>query len=528
MKTCYLSGDMHDTSPMLAIACDLAADIASADRYRRLIAAVPRIIPCDAAALLRLDGDTLVPVATTGLVPEVAGRRFRLRDQPRLAAIMEAGRVVRFPVDSPLADPFDGSLLGDPTACARMHACMGCPLRVAGEAIGVLALDARDPHAFAGIADDTVATLAALAGAAVRTGGLIEAMEMAKHHQGLVVRQLLLDGRQRAGAQLLGTSAAMERLREEIALVAQSDLSVLITGESGVGKEVVANAIHTASRRSDEPLIHVNCAALPESIAESELFGHLRGSFTGASSDRAGKFELADGGTLFLDEVGELPPLIQPKLLRALQQGEVQRVGSDRSLTVDVRVIAATNRDLSAEMEAGRFRPDLYHRLGAFPLHVPPLRERREDIALLSGHILDQACARFGHGQLRLTPAARSDLEAHAWPGNVRELEHVLMRATLRAAGGWRRQGVVIDTAHLDIQAAAAEPAAEPLAAEVPGETLAQAIDGFTRRRIRDAVERHQGNWSAAGRDLGMSRGNLHRLATRLGLKPLGAKAARA
>ena len=510
---------MVDTAPLLAIACDLAANLAADDRYRRLIAAVRRIIPCDAAAMLRLDGSDLVPVASAGLVPEVAGRRFAVRDHPRLQRILASAGVVRFPADSPLPDPFDGLVLGDPTASAHMHACMGSPLRVADEVIGVLTVDARDPGAFAHLDDDTVATLAALAGAAMRTAGLIEAMEGATRHQGLVLRQLLRDGLSRAGTQLLGVSAAMVRLREEIGLVADSDLSVLITGESGVGKEVVANAIHSASRRRDEPLIHVNCAALPDAIAESELFGHLRGSFTGASSDRAGKFEIADGGTLFLDEVGELPLIVQPKLLRALQQGEIQRVGADRTLVVDVRIIAATNRDLHAEMEAGRFRPDLYHRLGAYPLHVPPLRERREDIAVLAGNILDLAAVRFGHGSLRLTPTARQALDRHSWPGNVRELDHVLMRAALRASGGRRQQAVLIEASHLDLLGGAISVPPVAAAAGSASASLADAIDAFTRERIGAAVAAEQGNWAAAARALGMSRGNFHRLASRLGLR---------
>ncbi len=165
-------------------------------------------------------------------------------------------------------------------------------------------------------------------------------------------------------------------------------------GETGVGKELVARQIHEISARSQEALIQVNCAALPESIAESELFGHVAGAFTGAVRDRTGKFEIAHGGTLVLDEIGELPPVLQPKLLRALQQGEIQRVGSDRSIRVDVRVIAATNRNLQSEVAEGRFRPDLYHRLAVYPIHVPPLRERREDIPLLAAHFLDVWTAR--------------------------------------------------------------------------------------------------------------------------------------
>jgi anaerobic nitric oxide reductase transcription regulator len=198
---------------------------------------------------------------------------------------------------------------------------------------------------------------------------------------------------------MVGASPALQRLLEETAMVAGSEMTVLITGETGVGKERVAQQLHELSRRREEALIHVNCAALPESIAESELFGHVAGAFTGAARDRAGKFEVADGGTLFLDEIGELPLTLQPKLLRALQSGEIQRVGSDRVHRVNVRVVAATNRDLQREVERGRFRADLYHRLAVFPLRVPPLRERREDVPLLAAHFADLARRGWGSGR---------------------------------------------------------------------------------------------------------------------------------
>ncbi len=510
---------------LLELACDLTAGLAAGDRYRRLIATVERVIPCEAAALLRLDGDALVPLAFSGLVPELAGRRFLPREHPRLGVILNhraaggGAAPVRFAPDSTLPDPYDGLMLADPHACARVHACMGCPLVVHGEVIGALTVDSRDPQAFAGIPDETIATLAALAAASIHTAGLIEALERTSSRRDAVLKRLVHDDRERRGARLLGTSAAMQRLRAEIDLVAASDLPVLITGETGVGKELVASAVHAGSRRADEPLVQVNCAALPESIAESALFGHLRGAFTGASADRAGTFEVADGGTLFLDEVGELTASVQPKLLRALQQGEIQRIGADRVLKVDVRVIAATNRDLVAEQAGGRFRSDLYHRLSVYPLHVPPLRDRREDIPLLAGHILDREALRLGCGSARLDAAARSELLAYAWPGNVRELEHVLMRALVRAAGpSGRRQDAVVSPAHLGLDGG---PAAEPVSAAAPAETtpLRQRLDATARREVQATLARHDGRWTPAARELGLTASNLQRLAARLGLR---------
>ncbi len=510
---------------LLNLACELTAGLAGHDRYHRLMAVIERVIPCEAAALLRRDGDDLVPVVFSGLVPDLAGRRLPIAANPRLELILQHAGPLRFPPDSQLADPYDGLMLADAHACARVHACMGCPLTVGNDVIGVLTVDSRDPHAFDALSDETVATLAAVAAASLHTAGLIEALEHTSRRRNLVLKHLVHDDRQRRGGELLGTSPAMQRLRQEIDLVASSDLTVLITGETGVGKELVATALHAASRRCDEPLVQVNCAALPESIAESELFGHVRGAFTGATADRAGKFEIADGGSLFLDEIGELPLSIQAKLLRALQQGEIQRVGSDTMLKVDVRVIAATNRDLQVEQVGGRFRTDLFHRLSVYPLAVAPLRERPDDIPLLVGHILDREGVRLGCGSVRLDATARAALQAYSWPGNVRELEHVLMRALLRATGGGKRSNhhapVIVTTQHLDLgDVAMTAPSTAVTAISTPGEgPLRKRLDAFTRQQVIATLTQRQGNWAATARDLGLTPSNLQRLGERLGLR---------
>lgn len=512
--------------PLLEIALDLCANLAAEDRYRRLAGAVRRIVPCDSMALLRLHEGVLVPVAAAGLVPDMFSRRFVPAEHPRLERALRSSGPTRF-TDSTLPDPFDGLLIAGEADLSRVHACIGCPLVVEGEVVGVLAVDALDAHAFDHLSDDTVARLAALAAAAMRTAGLIETLERVLAQKELVARQLQLDARLRSGDEILGTSAAARRLREEVALLASSDLIGLITGETGVGKEVVARAIHAQSSRAEKPLIYVNCAALPESVAESELFGHVRGAFTGAIDKRAGKFEAADGGTLFLDELGELPLSVQPKLLRALQTGEIQRVGSDRALRVNVRVLAATNRDLVEEVRAGRFRADLYHRLSVYPLRVPPLRERPEDVPLLAGYFLDNAQARLGLGRVRLTQSARHLLATYDWPGNVRELEHLMLRASLRAAEGRRHQDVVVDVVHLGLDPAPMSRSPEPASLHLtkPEEpvamagTLAEAVDVFRRKMIQLAVSEAHGNWAEAARRLGLDRGNLHRLARRLGLQ---------
>ncbi len=237
------------------------------------------------------------------------------------------------------------------------------------------------------------------------------------------------------GSEMLGRSRALRGVLRAVRQVAPADAAVLITGETGTGKELVAREIHRASRRSGRALVRVNCAAIPAALMESEFFGHEKGAFTGATQRRTGRFGLADGGTLFLDEVGELPLELQSKLLRVLQEGEFEPVGSSQMRKVDVRVIAATNRDLAAEVKAGRFREDLYYRLNVFPIHLPPLRERGDDSVLLAETMVERACRRMRRSPLRLTPDALRRIRAYSWPGNVRELQNVMERAVIVSQG---------------------------------------------------------------------------------------------
>ena len=232
---------------------------------------------------------------------------------------------------------------------------------------------------------------------------------------------------------LIGKSPVWAKILQQIELVGTSDATVLLTGESGTGKEMVARALHEASPRRNQPLVKVNCAAITSELFESEFFGHIKGAFTGAFKDRLGRFQLADGGTIFLDEIGELPLQMQGKLLRVLQEKQFERVGEDRTRTVDVRVIAATNRDLWAEVESGNFRQDLFYRLSVFPIHLPPLRERIEDIEPLTKHFLDKFASKMQCEVFKLTSDDLKTLENYSYPGNVRELENIIERAIILA-----------------------------------------------------------------------------------------------
>jgi two-component system response regulator HydG len=311
---------------------------------------------------------------------------------------------------------------------------------------------------------------------------------------------------------IIGTSAPMQRVFEAIALVAPTEATVLILGESGTGKELVARAIHANSPRRGGPLITVNCAALPETLLESELFGHERGAFTGAAERRIGRFELAHGGTVFLDEIGELTPASQTKLLRVLQSQEFERVGGTKTLKVDVRVLAATNKDLDAAARAGQFREDLLYRLRVFPLTVPPLRERRDDIPLLAEHFLKRYVERHRRQLRGLTPRALDLLVRYDWPGNVRELEHAIERAVILARGEHVTQAELPP----DIRAASGD--ADGLAHQERSLPVGLTLKEVERELIRKTLEHTGGNRTRAAEVLGISRATLHNKLKEYGL----------
>jgi transcriptional regulator with GAF, ATPase, and Fis domain len=316
---------------------------------------------------------------------------------------------------------------------------------------------------------------------------------------------------QNAG-EILGRSPAMAQVLEDVRQVAGTDATVLVTGETGTGKELVARAIHLSSPRRDRPLIKLNCGAIPANLIESELFGHEKGAFTGASARREGRFALADGGSVFLDEVGELPADVQVKLLRVLQEGEFEPVGGDRTRKVDVRVIAATNRDLEAMIREGKFRQDLYYRLSVFPIRVPPLRDRGDDVALLAEAFAERCARKLRRPFAPLSPACLERLKRYDWPGNVRELQNVIERAAITSRDG-----------QLNLDRALPEGAREAPPREGPGAIrTVQAMEALERENLLRALEASA--WKISGEGgaaalLGMNPSTLSSRMKALGLR---------
>ena len=360
----------------------------------------------------------------------------------------------------------------------------------------------------------------------------------------LEARRLRLENRRLSaervmGRRIIGESASMRRLLDAAAMVARRDVTVLVRGETGTGKEFLTALLHAHSARASRPLVRFNCAAIPAELAEAELFGHVRGAFTGAHANRRGFFAEADGGTLVLDEVGELPLSVQAKLLRALQEGEIQPVGSGRIDKVDVRIVASTNRDLAADAAAGRFREDLYYRLAVVEMVVPPLRDRRDDIPALAAEFTRRYAEKFGVEDLRLSPALVEALARADWPGNVRQLENTIARLAALSPGG------EVDLGELEpaVGAVAAAPPprgregdgsevveaagdVEPARAEGGGPSLREQVEAFERNVIARALTAAAGNQSETARRLGVSRVTLIDKLKKYGLSGVGRRGA--
>lgn len=532
---------LNTPKELTQLALDLTQGISSQDRFDRLLSVIKSLFGCDSSALLAFRDQHFSPLAINGLYEEVLGRQFDINEHPRLEAIARAGDIVRFPHDSDLPDPYDG-LIPSHQGNLHVHACIGLPLIADETLIGALTIDGFDPHQFDLFSDEELRIISALAAASLHTALLMEQLENQAFNMPESRGQATIQAgksSQSGKVEMIGKSKVMEELRSHIQAVAATELSVLVSGETGVGKELIAASIHQSSHRSQQPLIYLNCAALPESVAESELFGHVKGAFTGAISDRKGKFEMADGGTLFLDEVGELPLSLQAKLLRVLQYGDLQRVGDDSVLKVNTRIVAATNRQLHEEVKEGKFRADLYHRLSVFPIMAPPLRERGNDIILLAGFFIERCRGKLGIKSMRLSSEAVAQLTAYTWPGNIRELEHAINRASVVArAESMNLDFIELQPQHFELVSTPHALSKEPLAKgtltegspshhdhiknPISVETnigLKDAINRFQYQFIGDCYQRNNQNWAATARELELDAGNLHRLAKRLGLK---------
>ncbi|MBI2803374.1 MAG: sigma-54-dependent Fis family transcriptional regulator [Planctomycetes bacterium] len=340
---------------------------------------------------------------------------------------------------------------------------------------------------------------------------IVAALDNVRELEAMVRSNLELDAQARLAARIVGDSTPVVALRGTIERVARTDLPVLILGESGTGKDVVARAIHYSSARERHPYIPINCAAIAETLIESELFGHEKGAFTGANEMRPGKFEAASGGTLFLDEIGDLSANGQAKLLRVLEEKIVYRVGGTAAIPVDTRVLAATNRNLADTVRAGKFREDLFYRLTVVTLELPPLRDRRDDVLVLAEHFLGQFCKEAGRKPLKFSPEARKRLEQHEWPGNVRELRNLLERVAYLCPNPR------VEAGDLAIIQRLSKDGANPY-----GEmTLAEATDAFQRDHIQHAIQRAKGNVSEAAKVLGLHRPNLYRKMKLLGMEAM-------
>ena len=387
-------------------------------------------------------------------------------------------------------------------------AFIALPIEVNRRTVGVLGVHRiRRRHR---LLDDDVAVLkilATLAGQLLQLRSLVEEKTRALEARNALLTRALESAAARYG--IIGTSPALLQALGELERVSPAAASVLLLGESGTGKELFARAVHLASPRRDAPFIKVNCAAIPDTLFESELFGHERGAFTGATGARAGWFEQADRGTIFLDEIGELPPQMQAKLLRTLQEGSIVRLGGKREVAVNVRLVAATNRDLEAEVERGLFRRDLFYRLNVIPIRLPSLAERREDIRPIALHFLNRT-NQANQRNVHLSPEALGALEAHAWPGNIRELANVIERIVLLANGSVISRAEALRflpaTSPNSVSAArAAALSALPAMASNPLVREYRALHSHSADELREALARHGGNQSRAAQSLGMT-----------------------
>ncbi|MGH8010326.1 MAG: sigma 54-interacting transcriptional regulator, partial [Candidatus Binatia bacterium] len=397
---------------------------------------------------------------------------------------------------------------------AHTREILCAPLRTRHGAVGVIELINKRVGAFT---QDDLAFLEALAGSIAIAIENARLYQQVRHSEARLKEEVATLQRERVHQQrfteIIGAGPAMARVFALMESAIPSPIMVLLQGETGTGKELIARAIHYNGPRKDQPFVTVNCGALPDTLLESELFGHKKGSFTGATTDKPGLFEAAHTGTIFLDEITETTPALQVRLLRVLQEGEIRRVGETRVRQVDVRVLSATNLDLTQEVQAKRFREDLYYRLSVFPITVPPLRERQEDLPLLVTHFLRKSSERLHKHALKITPEALSLLARYSWPGNVRELENEIKRALALTPS----EGTAITPAYLSEKIVTQKAIQVALSAE--NGALRSARGAFEREYVAQVLRQYQGNAAQTAKVLGISRQMLHRKIKEYGLR---------
>ena len=470
---------------------------------RELLRLVFEAVPAERGAIL-LVGDDGRLVSELGL--DRAGDVARAVEVSRTVVrqVVEEGTAVL------AADLIEGSpdsfATSESLRAARLSSLLCAPLVLYGRALGVLYLTTADPatHFDEGHLQ-LVTVICRLAAVALDNARRVEQLEGENE---------LLRSEATVEHGMVGESRSMKKVYQFIARVAPADTTVLVRGESGTGKELAARALHTNGPRRERPFVAINCAALTETLLESELFGHERGAFTGALAQKKGKLEVADGGTLFLDEVGEMAPVLQAKMLRVLQEREFERVGGTRTIRVDVRVVAATNRDLEEAVKAGAFRQDLYYRLNVVSFEMPPLRERREDIPLLASYFTAKYSAKFKRRVTGLSPEARACLTAYDWPGNVRELENAVERAVVL---GSTERLLPEDLPETVLEA---EPDGDAGESPPPVTRYHEALREAKRQLILRALAQTNGSFTEAARLLGVHPNYLHRLIRNLNLRP--------
>ncbi|MCO4781419.1 MAG: nitric oxide reductase transcriptional regulator NorR [Candidatus Cloacimonetes bacterium] len=496
-------------------AIQLSSSLDLQELIKRILDELQKLINYDVASVLIKEGDQLKSLNTRGFLDsnEIS---FKISENPRLKAAIHSDYTIRFD-DDHAPDPFDG-LIDDPNhALKKVHSCMASPLLLDGKSIGIITLDSLQKNMFTVDDEDTLMTFATFAALAIRNARLVHQLEKSKQVLEIQNRNLREEiNLKSGGSNLIGDSLAMNKLKTSLNIVSPSNKSILVQGPTGTGKEIIARYIHQNSERASQPLIYVNCAAIPENLIESELFGHKKGSFTGALQDRIGKFRAANKATLFLDEIGDLPLVAQPKLLRALQEGEISPVGDDQITTVDVRIISATNKDLLQEVEKGNFRMDLYHRISIFPVMVPPLNQRIDDIPLLVEHFIQKHAHGFTLENIPLRSEFIEKLQSMPWLGNVRELEHFIERALI-----WAKQFTHPELNLPLIQSMTKDQVMH----HVPNPTksmeiysLSEATNNFQKEYISKALKQLNHNQSRCAKELGMDRSNFHRKIKKLNI----------